>query len=539
MEPTLVTGGVASGAPSSPGVIVHTSAGDGDSDPPGGGASGNPPAGGAVNPPAGAAAKPPDDDDSVTTAAAAAPFTGLLVWQEAGDVICVLCDTPLRHGSQQLKHHVSSSTHKAAVTAADGTDAGAMVPPVPHMAVAVSTADECIAALDATPSQVATLDRYNKQSKSWPASADAPHLPPLPKLSARHKTVVCYQCQSVGGSSRELLRKHSAPAAEAPTGTAGSGAVGTSGRQQAQPAACSNRLFPTVPTQMLQKGKYTRFFPVAFVRRPSAIASTEVPRGTAALSAASLLLDVILGISRGGGGGGGGGSGAARLNTTDASFDSQSGALLRMFKFNDPIREMQWTAEQVVDHFAFFPVAAAGVGQHAADSSSGAGGDRGGGRGGGGGVGGGGVGRDGGGGGGCGGIGAPQQRASSREWQLLCALKVAVNSLCAQALRMLRKCDLTIAAQLVVGAGTERSAGETRRPFSVHLLDTTVARYSRDTALLLYVVFRLCYLSRRPGEERLAVGRGTPPLSTKTVRAAAKGPVGVQCRPRGAALCQR
>jgi len=333
MAPSSVSGGVGGGAPTSDGVARPNPADERQGNHPRVARTGEAPAG--------AAAASTLDGAEDAGGPAGAPFTSLLVWKEPSVVICALCDMTLGRGPQQLKHHVSSSTHKAAVTAATAagrTNAVAMVPPAPHAAVAVSTADECVSALEAaaTPSQVATLDRYKNDAKSWPSSADAPHLPPVPASSARHNTVVCYQCRSVGGSSRELLRKHAAvPAADAQ--------AATNSNSEPQPppppplsAACSNRVFPTVPTQTLQKGKYTRFFPVVFVRRPSAIAPAEFPFGSNAFSAAFLPLDVFLGVNKGGVGGGGGG--AARLHTTDATSDSQSGALLRTFKLNDRIR---------------------------------------------------------------------------------------------------------------------------------------------------------------------------------------------------------
>ena len=175
----------------------------------------------------------------------------------------------------------------------------------------------------------------------------------------------------------------------------------------------------------------TRFFPVAFVRTPSVIASTEPPAGAPAPSLATSPLRLFLGATgadvngRGRGDNGSGGSSSSRrpgeqLTTSEVSSASQSGGLLRTFPFAESLSDLHWTAHAAVDHFALFPPGAGRGG--AGDGSSG-------------------------------GAAASDVRAwrSSPLWLLFCALKSAVGALLQSALKHLRGCDLTIVRLLSVG----------------------------------------------------------------------------------------
>jgi len=373
-----------------------------------------------------------------------------------------------------MKHHVCLATHKAAVALSTEGLGGTAVVSNRHMAVAASTVDECKELLSTAPTaaQAATLARF--QAGIWPPASDAPHVAPVPGLSVRSSWFGCYSCAVAAPTMAELAKKHkSAKAAGSPS------------------SACVNSDWYPVAVQTLQQGKKLRLFPVVYSRVASSSAPTTAPRGAAAPSSVTLPLDVFLRRGRRGGAAVSG----ARLQTTEATSLSQSEALLRAFKFDDRLREMQWTADGVVDHSAFLPPSPAGQG-------------------------------GGGAGGGAAGVGRGRTEAVapaiSPSWQLFCALKVAVNDLASSALRHLRTCDLTSAAKLVVGAGTDAHAASAGRPLNVHLQDSTVARYAHDTALALYTVVRVADLGALTDAKALADGRQVPTLSYLTTWTAGK-----------------
>jgi len=123
-------------------------------------------------------------------------------------------------------------------------------------------------------------------------------------------------------------------------------------------SACVNSDWYPVAVQRLQQGKKLRLFSVVYSRVPSSSAPITAPRGAAAPSSVTLPLDVFLRRGRRGGAAEGG----ARLQTTEATSLSQIGALLRVFKFGERLRKMQWTVDGVVNHFAFLPPSPAGQG---------------------------------------------------------------------------------------------------------------------------------------------------------------------------------
>ena len=129
------------------------------------------------------------------------------MWAEAASVVCVLCDTVVAQSPALLRQHVAGVSHKKALAGATSDD-GTVSPPEARMAGAVATVGECKARLDIRPdaAQAATLERY--QRKSWPPSADAPHLPTVPLLSMRYEAVACYACQTACVTKREFGKKH-------------------------------------------------------------------------------------------------------------------------------------------------------------------------------------------------------------------------------------------------------------------------------------------------------------------------------------------
>ena len=103
-------------------------------------------------------------------------------------------------------------------------------------------------------------------------------------------------------------------------------------------------------------------------------------------------------------------------------------------------------------------------------------------------------------------------------WHLFIALKVAVNDMELSAVRRLRNCDLTVAAELVVGGGTDAHATSAGRPFNVHLLESSISPYAHDTALALYIFVRLVDVSGLSHAKAPADGRQVPALSTRTIQ---------------------
>ena len=64
-------------------------------------------------------------------------------------------------------------------------------------------------------------------------------------------------------------------------------------------------------------------------------------------AATALRLDFFLGTS--------GRDGRVRLVKSEATDDNQSGALMRTHRYADIIKELHWTAHQVVDEFSRLP----------------------------------------------------------------------------------------------------------------------------------------------------------------------------------------
>ena len=303
----------------------------------------------------------------------------------------------------------------------------------------------------------------------------------------RHEFVACYGCQMAFGSGRESAKKN------APT-------------PSRFPATVH-----TVMTQTLKKGNKTLVFPVAFVRPPlgpgsSTLAATKAPPAAPAPAATTLPLDVFLGTS--------GRDCRTRLVTSEATADNQSGALVRTYRYADCIKELHWTAQQVVDEFSLLPpdarkpaggasggpaAAAPGVsdgvaGGFATDVAAAA-------------------------------AAATAERIAADWWLMYCCITVAVTGLFADATRQLRNWGITIAARLDVGGGgvggTDRDAPN-RPPFNMYLKDTSIERYAKDMALLLFTVTRLALLSLRPDAARLADVRDAPVFSDPTRTTAAK-----------------
>jgi len=406
------------------------------------------------------------------------------VWAEAASVVCVLCDTVVAQSPALLRQHVAGVSHKKALAGATSDD-GTVSPPEARMAGAVATVGECKARLDIRPdaAQAATLERY--QSKSWPPSADAPHLPPVPLLSMRYEAVACYACQTACVTKREFGKKH------------------------VPSSACSSETIHTVTVQTLQQGNKTRFFPVTFARAAlpaGTVAATSAPPGAPAPASVALPLDVFLGSA----GGGRASAGGRPSMAAEVRPENQCGGLMRLFRFAVSIQELNWTAQQVVDEFALVPPPDARrlrVGGSAPSPLPGRGGG------------------DAGGGSGVDAAAAAEAKRQEDMWTLFSAIKVALRALYANALQHLRSCDLSIADRLNVnGTSAEHdaggAAGRRRRPFNPWMRDASVERYANDAALTLYTVVRLVHLGTHSDAERLADGRDVPAFSALTVRAA-------------------
>eukprot|EP00170_Pyropia_yezoensis_P006539 contig_26668_g6560 len=140
------------------------------------------------------AAGPAADSSSAT------PYTCLVVWEETAWVLCAPCDTTIMDATQ-LKHHLSTQSHKSAVRkVVDASPEAENGAPAPVDASA--SVDRCRALLSAptTPAQEVLRNRY--LASAWPASVTAAHLPRVPILSVRADSAVCYQCSTVAPTAK-------------------------------------------------------------------------------------------------------------------------------------------------------------------------------------------------------------------------------------------------------------------------------------------------------------------------------------------------
>jgi len=100
------------------------------------------------------------------TSSTGRPYTGLYACTAACAVVCAACDTTITV-DHLLRHHVCLTTHNSAVVTYTDVPDGVPVAKSSHMALAMSTVDECKALLGVEPTaaQSATLERH--QACTW------------------------------------------------------------------------------------------------------------------------------------------------------------------------------------------------------------------------------------------------------------------------------------------------------------------------------------------------------------------------------------
>lgn len=403
------------------------------------------------------------------------------------------CQTTIESAAQ-LKNHLSLRTHKHALRAACGAEGGAPLPAgsqLPAYAASTVAQSQALLVVPAEPAQAALRERYT--SSPWPASPTAPHLGPVPGLPVHTGQWGCFACRRAASTAKALTKVHEAPAV-------------------ADGELCTNTDFSDgLAVQSLKRGNRCAKFPVTTAAAPlgpSAAPVMALPTGAAAVatagsssaasptrgaappSVALLPLDTFLGTAPAGsqrsgigGGGAGGGSraspSAGRLTVSESTADSQSGGLLQIYRFNDALKDMHWTAVSVMQRYGLFmpspgPVVYRGDLEHG------------------------------------------KARLPVFGWFFFACLKAAVLWLYRDAIKYLRGCDNVIASRLRIG----QTAGDMRqRPFNIRITEPSLVKYARDEAVLLYVAQDIAGLGQLSAAEALEAGHDVPSLSPAAVQA--------------------
>lgn len=266
------------------------------------------------------------------------------------------------------------------------------------------------------------------------------------------------------------------------------------GSAAAETPKCTATTLYMASVQTMQRGNEQAFFPVAHPaseppRRTGGAAAARGGGGPQAPPTSAVVpLETFLGVTDGTAViAGGRMDPSAALATSESTANSQCAGLMQMYRFDRDLKKLNWTAAKVVEHFGRF------TGAYKAPTNAE--------------------------------LEEGEAALDPTGPFFFACLKWAVLLMFRDALKFLRECDPTILLRMSIG-GQKLSAEAAddvlkQRPLNVHEEDTTVVRYARDVAMLVYTHLELVRIGDRPKEQALAEdGLSVPPLSDRARTAA-------------------